>query len=143
MFFCTSCWYSLLLFFAVLAIIKLFVRLTLGVCKSNTCLLGKTVLITGGNSGLGFQTALALAGRGARIIIADKDDATESMKTIAKETNNENLVYKHVDLSSLSSIRRFAKEINEEETRLDILINNAGASGLRNEFTEDGLNLNM
>ncbi|KAI4460641.1 phosphatidylinositol-glycan biosynthesis class f protein-related [Holotrichia oblita] len=93
--------------------------------------------------GLGFETALALAGRGARIIIADKNDATESIRKIQEETNNKNLTYKYVDLSSLTSIRKFAKEINEEESRLDILINNAGASGFRNKFTEDGLQLGI
>ncbi|GJQ85712.1 hypothetical protein Trydic_g13402 [Trypoxylus dichotomus] len=143
MFFCVSCCYALLLLLVCLVLIKIFLRLTSGISKSNTCLVGKTVLITGGNSGLGFQTALALAGRGARIIIADKDDATESIRTIIEETNNNNLIYKYIDLSSLSSIRRFAKELNAEESRLDILINNAGVGSAMDKYTEDGLYLHM
>ncbi|KAK9738403.1 short chain dehydrogenase [Popillia japonica] len=115
----------------------------MGVSRSNTCLVGKTVLITGGNSGIGFETALALAGRGARIVIADKNDATESIRKIAEETSNKNITYKHLDLSSLTSVRKFAKEINKEEPRLDILINNAGASGLGDQLTEDGLQIGM
>lgn len=93
--------------------------------------------------GIGFETALALAGRGARIVIADKNDATESIRKIAEETSNKNITYKHLDLSSLTSVRKFAKEINEEEPRLDILINNAGASGLGDQITEDGLQIGM
>nr|XP_022918241.1 retinol dehydrogenase 12-like isoform X2 [Onthophagus taurus] len=101
--------------------------------KSNCLMLGKTVLITGGNSGLGYQTALILAGRGAKIIIADKNDSTQSKNRIIQETKNPNVKSKMLDLSSFESIRIFAKEIIEEEDTLDVLINNAGLgySGLK------------
>lgn len=130
--------YHILGIIVLLILLKVLVYVTVGISKSNASLVGKTVLITGGNSGIGYETALALAARGGRIIIADKDDATESINKIIAETNNKNIVYKHLNLSSLASVRNFAKEINEEEDRLDILINNAGIA-IWNTFSEDGL----
>ena len=49
------------------------------------------------------------------------------------------MIPKELDISSLSSVRKFCDEILKEETRLDILINNAGIAGLRKSLTEDGL----
>ncbi|XP_022918242.2 retinol dehydrogenase 11-like [Onthophagus taurus] len=122
----------------ILSLIKLYVELTKGKVRSSTCLIGKTVLITGGNSGLGYQTALALAGRGAKVIIADCNDSTESRRKIIEKTGNPNVISKKFDLLSLESIRSFAKEINAEESRLDILINNAGTAQTLG-FSKDGL----
>ncbi|KAF2896532.1 hypothetical protein ILUMI_09643 [Ignelater luminosus] len=124
-------------------IVKVACKLTAGRCKSNVCLVGKTALITGGNSGIGYQTALALAGRGCRVIIADKDNCDESKENIIKATGNSNLVVKTFDLASLDSVRELAKDINATEERLDILINNAGTSGLGHNITKDGLHLGM
>jgi len=115
----------------------------MGRCKSPTCLLGKTVLITGGNAGIGFETALALAGRGCRVIIADKNNCEKSKGEIIRRTGNRNIVTKQFDLASLKSVRALAKDINETEERLDILINNAGAAGLGNSYTEDGIHIGM
>lgn len=84
-----------------------------------------------------------MAGRGARIIIADKNDGNESIRQIADTTGNRKLTYKYVDLSSLTSVRKFAREVNEEEDRIDILINNAGGGGFRDKYTKDGLQLAM
>nr|XP_022912814.1 retinol dehydrogenase 12-like [Onthophagus taurus] len=123
----------------LLIVTKVSSKLTMGVCKSNVCLIGKTVIVVGGNSGLGFQTALTIAGRGAKVIIADRVDSIETRKRIIHETNNTNIFYRHLDLASLQSIRDFASIINEEEERLDILIHNAGAGGVNERYTKDGL----
>lgn len=77
------------------------------------------------------------------MIIADKDNCDESVEKIVKQTNNKNVLGKHLDLASLETVREFAKEINETEDRLDILINNAGTAGLGNSFTKDGLHIGM
>nr|XP_022915828.1 retinol dehydrogenase 12-like [Onthophagus taurus] len=122
---------------------KTFCILTMGWCKSNTCLIGKTVIITGGTSGLGFQTALALAGRGARVIIGDVVDTKEALQNIIEITQNTNVVGKFLDLSSLDSVRKFCDEINKDENRLDVLINNAGVGSLPNGYTKDGLQVQM
>lgn len=61
-----------------------------------------------------------------------------------KETGNNSIVVKHLDLSSLKSVREFASQINREESRLDVLIHNAGtAETFRKKTTEDGLEMTM
>ncbi|ESO08769.1 hypothetical protein HELRODRAFT_109820 [Helobdella robusta] len=89
---------------------------------------GKTVIITGANKGIGYETALDLAKRQARVIMACRDvPHAESMATHIKlQSGNENVFVRKLDLSSLESVREFAKKFLLEEQRLDILINNAG-----------------
>lgn len=61
-----------------------------------------------------------------------------------KETENENIVVRKLDLSSLQSVREFAKQINKEEKSLHVLIHNAGtAETFRKKVTEDGLEMTM
>lgn len=110
--------------------------------KSLTCLAGKTALVTGANSGIGFNVCLQLASRGCRIIMVDKDDMTETKNEIIRLTNNQTLITKHVDLRSFESVRNLAKDLNKTETKIDILINNAGI-GNECTRTDDGLNILM
>ncbi|XP_038059961.1 retinol dehydrogenase 12-like [Patiria miniata] len=110
-------------------------------CKSNAKLTGKTVIITGGNSGIGKRTALDLARRGARVILACRNlqKAEDAAKEIKTRTGNSEVVVHHLDLASLQSVREFANKIIESEDRLDILINNAGIAVVSGEaLTEDG-----
>ncbi|KAF2881800.1 hypothetical protein ILUMI_24356 [Ignelater luminosus] len=93
--------------------------------------------------GLGYQTALALAGRGCRVIIACRSDCEEAKKNIITQTGNPNVVTKKFNLASLKSVRELAKNINENEERLDILINNAGILGTSEFYTEDELDVGM
>ncbi|KAG7190099.1 hypothetical protein KM043_006233 [Ampulex compressa] len=133
---------GLLLLFAL----RLYLYYTLGLCKSNTKMDGKTVIITGCTSGIGKETARDLAKRGARLIMACRnvDSANELKDQFAKETGNENIVVRRLDLSSLQSVREFAQQINREEDRLDVLIHNAGtAETFRKRVTEDGLEMTM
>ena len=106
---------------------------------------GKTIVITGGNAGIGLQTALDLAKRGAKIILAcrseERGKAAETL--IRSESGNRNVYFKQVDLASFASIRRFAKEIKSEEAELYALINNAGVLWTPHRFTEDGFELNF
>lgn len=84
---------------------------------------------------------MQLAGRGCKLIIADVQDGTDAVKNIIQETNNSNVYYKHLDLSSFESIRNFANDINRNENRLDLLLNNAGiGASQQEEATIDGLN---
>ncbi|KAF7268871.1 hypothetical protein GWI33_018067 [Rhynchophorus ferrugineus] len=126
-----------------LIVLKLFQKFTVGRCRSMVCLVGKTILVTGGTSGLGFQTAIVLASRGARVILADNVDGTKARDKIIEKTHNKNVVFKLLDFASLSSVRKFAKDINETEDRLDVLINNAAASSADNKHTDDQLHKTM
>lgn len=84
-----------------------------------------------------------MASRGCRVIIADKYSALRAAKKIQRITNNPNIFSKYLDLASLKSVRDFAKDINETEGRLDILINNARATSVTNVHTEDELHETM
>ncbi|XP_071790150.1 retinol dehydrogenase 12-like isoform X2 [Asterias amurensis] len=98
--------------------------------NSDVVLDGKTVIVTGGNSGIGKTTALDLARRGARVILACRNlqKAEDVAKDIKSSTGNSQVVVRRLDLSSLQSVREFAQQIIETEDRLDILINNAGVA---------------
>lgn len=82
-------------------------------------------------SGIGRFIALDLARRGARVILACRSAirGSAALKEIREETGNPDVHLRLVDLSSLESVRVFAKGILEEEKALHILINNAGVSG--------------
>nr|XP_055034667.1 dehydrogenase/reductase SDR family member 13-like [Misgurnus anguillicaudatus] len=104
-------------------------------------LYGKTVIITGGNTGIGKATAAEMAKRGARVILAcrSKQKGEEAVQELKKETGNDGIVFMQLDLASLKSIRSFAENFLKTEPRLDLLINNAALAcpGL----TEDGIGM--
>lgn len=83
---------------------------------------------SGGNSGIGKETAVALALRGARVILAcrDEDRARKAVQEIKHRSHNMNVLFMEVDLANMRSIREFCKKFLQKEKRLDILINNAG-----------------
>jgi len=130
---------------ALFIILKVYIKLSRGWDRSATCLVGKTIIVTGANSGIGYWTALDFAKRGGRVILACRDPkrAEEARANIVEATGNPNVVVKLVDLGSLSSVREFAKDINATEPRLDILVNNAGAGGLGHVMTPDGMSITM
>ncbi|EFA09615.1 retinol dehydrogenase 12 [Tribolium castaneum] len=130
----------LFLCLTVLVILWAIARLTLGITRSPTCLVGKTALVTGANSGLGYQTVLNLASRGCTVIMADVADMEESKKQIIKATNNPNIITKKIDLTSFKSVRNFATEILNSVDKLDILFNNAGIGVSPSDKTGDGYN---
>ncbi|EDV23764.1 Retinol dehydrogenase 13 [Trichoplax sp. H2] len=102
---------------------------------------GKTVIVTGANTGIGKTAAADLAQRGARVICACRsmERCNAAVADIKRETNNVQVVAAKLDLGSMKSIREFAQMFKNTEKRLDILINNAGI-GCRNvdKKTEDG-----
>ena len=111
-----------------------------GTCDSQAKLQDKTVIITGGNTGIGKETAIDLAKRGARIILACRNQSkgTEALKEIIQASGSNNVVLRSLDLASFKSIRDFATDINKNEDRLDILINNAGVMFCPYMETQDG-----
>lgn len=120
-------------------------KLTCGMCECSRHLVGKVVIVTGGNAGIGYETAKNLAERGAKVILACRDEerGNNAKNKIIAETGNKDVHFKKLDLASFRSVREFAKDILDTEKRLDILINNAGAIGLGNKKTEDGLLVGM
>lgn len=109
---------------------------------------GRTALITGGNSGIGFETARALARHGARVILAGRsqtklDQAAEAVRAATPEARTDTLVLDLSDLSDLSSVRDAATRIAETET-VDLLFNNAGVMNLpERRTTHDGLEMTV
>lgn len=100
---------------------------------------GKTVLITGGNTGIGLATAKALGALGAEIIITSRDDSKgAAAKAEIEQTIGRSIRLERLDLASFASIRAFASRILETTPRLDVLINNAGLILDKRVTTEEG-----
>lgn len=106
---------------------------------------GKTAIITGANCGIGRATALELAKRQARVILAcrSEEKGKAAISDIKRFTKNGDLVYKHLDLESLKSVREFCSDIIENEPQLDILINNAAVMNHPYVQTEDKIEVNI
>ncbi|XP_028263545.1 retinol dehydrogenase 13-like [Parambassis ranga] len=114
-----------------------------GRCPSTATIKGKTVVITGANTGIGKETARELAKRGGRIIMGCRDmqKCEATAKEIRGNTLNPHVYACHLDLASMKSIQEFAEKINQEEKRVDILINNAGVMRCPAWKTEDGFDM--
>ena len=89
---------------------------------------GRIAIVTGANTGLGYETALGLAAKGAKVIMACRNEskATTAMENIRKEFPEADLEFIPLDLNSLQSVRDFAQAYTDRYERLDLLINNAG-----------------
>lgn len=104
---------------------------------------GRIAVITGANTGLGLETARALAAAGARVVLAVRDldkgsAAIAEIKTTAPESN---LALQRLDLSSLSDIRAAAGQLGGDYPQIDLLINNAGVMYPPKSTTADGFEL--
>ncbi|HTI69231.1 MAG TPA: SDR family oxidoreductase [Candidatus Limnocylindria bacterium] len=102
-------------------------------------------LITGGNSGIGKQTAIGLARQGYEVVIACRDDqkAEAACRDIRGAVPNARITSMRLDLGSLKSIRAFASAFFKQYPTLDLLINNAGVMPMTRETTSDGFEKNM
>jgi len=89
---------------------------------------GRVAIVTGSNSGIGFETARVLAGKGATVIMACRnlDKANPKAEEIRAAHPGCDVEVMRLDLSNLDSVREFADEFREKHSRLDLLINNAG-----------------
>ncbi|MGB8276892.1 MAG: SDR family oxidoreductase [Methylovirgula sp.] len=101
---------------------------------------GKTIVVTGGTSGIGEVAAIKLAGMGARMILIARDKARGEATLARLETQAPGLGHQihYADLAQLAETKRVAAEIAASEPRIDILINNAGAMFANRELTKDG-----
>jgi NAD(P)-dependent dehydrogenase (short-subunit alcohol dehydrogenase family) len=106
-------------------------------------LTGKTAIVTGANSGIGYEMALALARKEATVILAcrNKDKGEAAVRQIDQEYPEAKAELMQLDLSDLASVRRFAGDFASHHGGLDILINNAGIMAPPFGKTADGFEL--
>lgn len=100
---------------------------------------GKIIIVTGGNSGLGYESVKTFAQKGAHVILACR--STEKGETAKKKMGNINghIDVMKLDLQDFASIENFAKNFKEKHNKLDVLLNNAGVMTTPYFTTKDGL----
>jgi NAD(P)-dependent dehydrogenase (short-subunit alcohol dehydrogenase family) len=100
---------------------------------------GRTFLVTGANTGLGFEATKLLAGRGARVLLGcrSEEKAKRAIAEIDAEVPDADLEFVPLDQGDLTSVRRAVEQVQDED-RLDVLVNNAGIMMPPKEMTADG-----
>lgn len=103
----------------------------------------KIAVVTGANTGMGRETARELARLGATVILAcrNKEKAQAARDDIVSSTGNQDVQIMELDLSSLASIRGFARALNEKHPALHILVNNAAMWTQDRQLSNDGIEL--
>lgn len=106
-------------------------------------LTGRIAVVTGANGGLGYETASALAGAGATVVMAarNRDKAVDAYERILAAHPSATLELVGLDLSSMASVREAAAEIADRHPRIDLLVNNAGVMGIPERQTADGFEM--
>ncbi len=101
---------------------------------------GKVCLVTGANSGIGFETAKALAKMGAHVVMVCRNEAKArvALQAIQSDSGNPDVDVLIADLSSLDAIRELARVVTKNYQRLDVLINNAGVMLTKRQLSIDG-----
>jgi NAD(P)-dependent dehydrogenase (short-subunit alcohol dehydrogenase family) len=104
---------------------------------------GRVAVITGANTGLGYETATALAAKGAHVVLAVRnlDKGKDAVALISKRSPNVDVALQELDLTSLESIRAAAEQLRSDYDRIDLLINNAGVMYTPKSNTKDGFEL--
>jgi NAD(P)-dependent dehydrogenase (short-subunit alcohol dehydrogenase family) len=106
---------------------------------------GRVAVVTGANTGIGFEVARLLAARGARVELAVRDPGrgARAAAAIASATPGAQVTVQHLDLASLDSIRAAAGQLRSRHPRIDLLINNAGVMYTPRATTRDGFELQL
>lgn len=125
----------------------------MGVCHCNQRLEGKVAVITGGNAGIGLETAIQLAKKGAQVIIGCRNlkKASQAVDVIVEAAPNARVDALALDLADQGSIKRFADHLSAQVSAIHILVNNAGIFDMTidgngkfvKKRTVDGYELNM
>jgi NAD(P)-dependent dehydrogenase (short-subunit alcohol dehydrogenase family) len=104
---------------------------------------GRVAVITGANTGLGYETALALAAHGAHVVLAVRnlDKGKDAISRIVAQSPQADVALQELDLTSLESTRAAAEQLRADHDRIDLLINNAGVMYPPKSTTKDGFEL--
>jgi len=104
-------------------------------------LTGKVIIVTGANSGIGYEAAKEFARKGAQTILACRsvNKAQRALNQIRTEVSNAKVEIRQLDLASQNSIQEFAEAFKSQYDQLDVLVNNAGIMMVRYGRTKDGL----
>ncbi|MCV7409738.1 short-chain dehydrogenase [Mycobacterium florentinum] len=104
---------------------------------------GRVAVITGANTGLGYETAAALAEHGAHVVLAVRnlDKGKDAVARITAKSSQADVALQELDLSSLESVRAAADQLRSDYDRIDLLINNAGVMWTPKSTTADGFEL--
>jgi NAD(P)-dependent dehydrogenase (short-subunit alcohol dehydrogenase family) len=113
----------------------------IGELKPSDDLTGKTCLITGANSGLGFAVSVQLAERGDKVIMACRSQIPEAGEEVKKQSGSEKIEMEFVDLSDMESIDNLISSLKEKGTEIDIFISNAAVVPKHSQKTKQGFEL--
>jgi NAD(P)-dependent dehydrogenase (short-subunit alcohol dehydrogenase family) len=104
---------------------------------------GRVAVITGANTGLGYETALALAAHGAHVVLAVRnlDKGKDAISRIVAQSPQADVALQELDLTSLESTRAAAEQLRADHDRIDLLVNNAGVMYTPKSTTRDGFEL--
>lgn len=100
---------------------------------------GKTCLVTGASSGLGFAVAVDMARRGARVIMACRSGIPEKGETVKRLSGAQLVEMRHIDLADFNSVSGFCQGLQRDAVRLDVVVSNAGVAPAKGRKTKDGL----
>lgn len=134
-----ECLFKKILFWKINSYSSLF----LGWIRNANSLKGKLFIVTGANTGLGFETTKALVARGATVILACRstEKMNEAIKKIREYTKEGEMIPLELDLASFDSIKSFVAIIKEKYPVFDCLINNAGLAVQNNQSTKENIEL--
>lgn len=110
-----------------------------------TGMMGKTVIVTGANTGMGLATSVAMARRGAEVVMAcrSRTRGEAALAEVIRQSGSGSVRLMLCDLASFDSIRSFAAEFLALYPKLDVLINNAGVVMLKRQLTQDGYEMDF
>jgi len=104
---------------------------------------GKTVIITGGNNGIGKETAKVLLSKGAKVYIASRSEerSQQAIEELKRETGKESVFFLKLDLADLVSVKAAAEEFIAKESQLHTLYNNGGVYAVIDKLTSQGFDM--